>query len=321
MSRTTEYLVADVGGTNTRVALTRGAIVRKETIRRYANAEFGDLGAVLRTFMNEAAPEQTPHGVCVAIAGPVRNHTGRLTNRDWTVNREGLRKATGATLIAVVNDLQAQGHAIGYTEPDSDLVVIDGPREGGATRLMIGIGTGFNAAPVYETGAVRLVCPSEAGHPGLPAGNDDEARLACFIERTHGFPSIEEVLSGRGIGHIHDWLSEEAGKPRLPANEVLAAAGSADPLARAAVAMFVRVMGNVAGNLALTYLPFGGIHLVGGVSRRFEPWFAEMGFTDAFRAKGRFSGFMEQFRVTLSTDDFAALTGCAAYLAALDAQG
>ena len=32
-------LVADIGGTNTRVALAQGARLRTETIRRYANAD------------------------------------------------------------------------------------------------------------------------------------------------------------------------------------------------------------------------------------------------------------------------------------------
>ena len=40
-----------------------------------------------------------------------------------------------------------------------------------------------------------------------------------------------------------------------------------------------------------------------------------MGFAAAFRDKGRFAEFMESFQITLVEDDYAALTGCAAYLA------
>jgi glucokinase len=76
-------------------------------------------------------------------------------------------------------------------------------------------------------------------------------------------------------------------------------------------------MGHVIGDLALSHLPFGGIYLVGGVSRAFAPWLDEFGFAEAFRAKGRFSDFMEQFGVQVVTDDYAALTGCASHLAKL----
>ena len=57
------------------------------------------------------------------------------------------------------------------------------------------VGTGFNAAPVYDTADGRYVPPSEAGHASLPVGDEDEFRLARHVARTHGFPEIEEVLA------------------------------------------------------------------------------------------------------------------------------
>lgn len=42
-----------------------------------------------------------------------------------------------------------------------------------------------------------------------------------------------------------------------------------------------------------------------------------MGFAENFRDKGRFSAFMDDFPVCIVEDDYAALTGCAAYLATL----
>ncbi|MFZ1726109.1 MAG: glucokinase, partial [Albidovulum sp.] len=86
------------------------------------------------------------------------------------------------------------------------------------------------------------------------------------------------------------------------------------PLATASGRAFVRLLGAVAGDLALTHLPFGGIYLIGGVARAFAPYLEPFGFAEAFRDKGRFSGFMRDFPVTVIEDDFAALAGCAVYL-------
>jgi glucokinase len=61
-------------------------------------------------------------------------------------------------------------------------------------------------------------------------------------------------------------------------------------------------------------LPFGGIFLVGGVSRAFAPYLERFGFGEAFRDKGRFAGFMSNFSVSVVEDDYAALTGSAAHL-------
>jgi glucokinase len=75
------------------------------------------------------------------------------------------------------------------------------------------------------------------------------------------------------------------------------------------------MLGVVSGDLALTTLPFGGVWLVGGLARAFAPYLQDFGFVEAFRDKGRFSGFMEQFGLGVVEDDNAALTGCASHLA------
>ena len=323
MTEAAGFLVADLGGTNTRVALARGPLVVAETIRRFHNADFGGIEAVLGAYLSELRPGALA-GACVAIAGPVRDSAGHLTNLDWRVDRAMVGGVTGAARIAVVNDLQAQGHAIGHLAPGAEHVVREGQRaRAGATRLVIGVGTGFNAAPVFDTGTGRIVPPSEAGHASLPAGDEDDVRLARYVARAHGFPEVEDVLSGRGIERVYAWLGEEAGDfATATAADILAGAESGtDPRAEAAMRRFVRTLGTVAGDLALIYLPFGGIYLAGGVARRFGPWLPKMGFDDAFCAKGRFAEFMRQFPIHVIDDDYSALTGCAAYLSQLVANG
>ena len=111
-SPTAPALVADIGGTNTRVALADGVSVRQASIRRYANAEFSDLESVLRRYLDETATASVS-GVCVAAAGPVRDGVASMTNLDWTITGPGLTAATGTAHTAILNDLQAQGHALG----------------------------------------------------------------------------------------------------------------------------------------------------------------------------------------------------------------
>ena len=93
-----------------------------------------------------------------------------------------------------------------------------------------------------------------------------------------------------------------------------AIAAGADPVAETTGRTFVRLLGTVTGDLALTHLPFGGVFLIGGVARAFTDHFERFGFAEAFRDKGRFSSFMRQFAVSIIEDDYAALEGCAQYL-------
>lgn len=308
-------LVADLGGTNTRVALTQGAVVRTETIKRYRNADHPDLPSVLRAYM--ADQTITPDAACVAMAGPVRDGVGRLTNLNWTVERDAISAATGAATVAVLNDLQAQGHALDLLRPEVVQTVLSGqPASEKAARLVIGVGTGMNAAAVYRLGGRTLVPPAEAGHVSLPAQDATELRLLDSIARKHGTPGLEDVLSGRGFERIYAWLCAEDGETELLDAGAIMDAVNAGGHTRAeeAARIFVRMLGRAAGNLALVHLPFGGIYLCGGVARHFAPHFDRLGFADAFYDKGRFSEFMHQFPVHLVDDDFAALTGSAAHL-------
>jgi glucokinase len=305
-------LVADVGGTNTRVALAEGDRLLTDTVRKFANADFAGLGGVLGAYLETERVDCT--GAAVAIAGPVRDGRGTLTNLDWSVDAQMLAQVTRAETVAVLNDLQAQGHAMGRIAEDNLTTIIDGPRADGGTRLVIGVGTGFNAAVVYDTPHGRLVPPSESGHANMPLRTKEELRLCKFVETSHGFPAVEDVLSGRGLEHIYAWLGSEQGDHRqLRAADIMSAVQD-DPIAHDAVRWFVRILGTVAGNLSLIHLPFGGVSLIGGVARAMLPYFEAYDFAGAFRDKGRFAGFMNNFHVDLVEDDFAALTGLAAHL-------
>lgn len=316
----TVSLVADIGGTNTRVALADGPKVLTKTIRRYANTEFAGLESVLRQYVTDEGGVDTK-AACVAVAGPVRDGRATMTNLDWTIDKTTLARATNAETVSILNDLQAQGHALGHLDSDKIRTILDFPEASEhAAKLVIGVGTGFNAAPVFETLPGRLVAPSESGHVNLPVQTDQDVRLAAFVSTAHGFPSVEDVLSGRGLERIYAFLGEEARDPRehRAAQIMEACADRSDPRAIEAAHVFTRMLGRVAGNLALIQLPFGGVYLVGGVSRAFAPFLKDFGFNEAFRDKGRFAGFMGNFGVAVIEDDYAALTGCAAHLSALE---
>ena len=308
-------LVADIGGTNTRVALARGPAVDRTTVTRYANADHADLSEVLARYLSEkGVGDRQITGACVAAAGPVHDGVAELTNLDWRIDRDTLGRSLSADKVAVLNDLQAQGHAIGHIDA-ADLVevVAQPPVSELAAKLVVGLGTGFNACPVFDTAAGRFVPPSEAGHVSLPACDGRMGALVAAMVRDHGFASVEEVLSGRGVSYLHKVLHGETAEPAA----IMARLSAGDAAATETARAFVEVTGVVVGDLALNHLPFGGIYLVGGVTRAFAPWFGPFDMAGAMRAKGRFSGFMEQFGVFVVTDDYAALTGCASHLSRL----
>lgn len=320
-------ILADIGGTNTRVALAEGETVRTDSIRRFSNAEYGaagkDIAHILRDYLDQTGAQVD--GVCVAAAGPVQDGVATMTNLSWTMDAAKLTAATGARHVAILNDLQAQGHALGHIAPGHLRRVVDGPVKLGGSMLVVGLGTGVNAAPVHGSGAARVVPPSECGHVNMPIRSEEDLRLMRFIEdllRSRGETphcGVEEVLAGRGLANLHAFAAAEAGVAGgLTSAQVLAALDQGDAVATHAARLYVRILAQALADLALIHLPYGGIYLIGGMSRALTPHFDAFGLTVTFRDARRVDLLQKDFSVTVVEDDFAALTGCAAYLAATE---
>lgn len=314
-------LVADVGGTNTRVALACGTELLTDSIVKHRNADYAGLSQLLAAYL---AGQGTPpcKRAAVAIAGPVKDGAGRLTNLNWEIDKDTLAKLSGADRGAVMNDLQAQGHALGHIADENLVTLKQGADENpNAAMLVIGVGTGFNCAPVFQTAKGRFVPPSEAGHLTFAARGADQWDLSQFLEAQLGHVGVEDILSGRGLERCYAWASARSGDNKTAtAAEIFAAADADDPVAVRAIGAFVTALGSVTGDLALTLLPFGGIYLIGGMSRAVAPWFDRCGFDAAMTDKGRFGDFLNAFPVRLVEDDYAALSGCAHFLARSDNQ-
>lgn len=303
-------LVADIGGTNTRLALCDTPDA-PQNVARFRNAEFPSLDAVLRHYLDGLGTPPV-QAACVAVAGPVRHGVGRMTNLDWAMDARLLCDATGAARGHVINDLEAQGHAL--DDVPTRLLMGPAPDRAAGPRLVVGLGTGFNAAPVHAAarGAPVHVVPSECGHVSLPVWDDASMALARALRDRHGFASVEEALSGRGLLAVN---AHVAGDATHPTTQALLAAlnGTPSDTDRATADLFCATLGRVLGDLALVHLPWGGIYLIGGLARAMAPFFDAHGLAEAFHDKGRFGPFLRDFALLLVEDDYAALTGCARY--------
>ncbi len=80
-------------------------------------------------------------------------------------------------------------------------------------------------------------------------------------------------------------------------------------------ARFCRVLGAVAGDIALTMGARGGVMLAGGVLPAMRDMLAAGPFRACFEAKGRFQAYMKAIPTALIVQDFAGLIGAASFLA------
>ena len=305
------FLVADVGGTNTRISLTQGTKLLQNTIKTFSNNSVNSLEIILSQYLDLNLVNNLD-GICFAVAGPVEQDRVTLTNVSWTIDLEQLKKISGSPTASLLNDLQAQAYAL-LSLKDEHLNHLFGPKPTNRVDRMLvcGIGTGFNIAEFIPTAYDPIVPPAEAGHARVPVRTDQERWIVNRIVAEKGFASIEDILSGSGLTLLNRYICPEI--PRT-SKEVVEHSQN-DPKAQEVVNCMVRFAGSIFGDLALTTLPFGGIYLIGGVSRAIAPCIHEENYGSAFCDKGRFSEFNRQFGTFVVVDDFAALKGCANYLA------
>ena len=311
MTKNTQYaspkgntLVADVGGTNSRLAIAKGTSLLKESARRFKNSDFKNLETIIAQYVQDSGCPLL--GACIAVAGPLIDHQrAKLTNISWDVDATAIGHSLGDIPVSIMNDLQAVGHALHQLHSHELIKVIKGiepPPD--SPRLVINAGTGFNAVAVHTAAGKRFVAPSECGHASLPTSSDATLRLRRHIESLNGFASIEDVLSGRGAQLVRRWVSSPTG--------LIGASQGEDEAANAYHQILSTILASVSRNLALTHLPFGGIYLTGGLIRAIAPELNSHGFKEQFCQAGRFTEFMAQFSMQVICDDLAALRGCAA---------
>ena len=86
--------------------------------------------------------------------------------------------------------------------------------------LVVGVGTGVNAAPVHPAPGRPRGAASECGHVNMPVRTEEDLAPAALHrgpagraagEVPHG--GVEEVLAGRGLANLHAFAAAEAGQP------------------------------------------------------------------------------------------------------------
>ena len=299
-------LCGDIGGTKTLLAIAALDGDRLDVVfeRRYADRDFAAFADLVRAFRDEARASVV--GACLGVAGPIEGRRVAVTNFPWEIDAAALEAILGAP-VALVNDFVAAAHGIDLLPPDDVATLQAGEPEPRAPQVVIGAGTGLGVAYRVWQGDRYAVIGGEGGHGGFAPANERQASLWRALHAELGRVRAEHVVSGPGLVRIHDFLRDGRGDPRSP-EEI---ASSPDPVARAAVDLFLECFGAVAGDHALAILARGGVFLAGGIAPRLLPRLASGPFLAAFNAKGPHASLMAGFPVKVVVNERLGLLGAA----------
>lgn len=334
-------LAGDIGGTNSRLKLymvnTQEQILRNHPApgvlvfeKRYNNIEYRTLMQVLEQFMKDATPERAKLQncdeqvavACLAVAGVVTDNVCRLTNVDWTVSGGEIEAALDVQRVEVINDFVAQGYGVLTLSSDDVICLHDAPVNPTAPIACIGAGTGLGECFLTPTHNGQYTAfPSEGGHaewaPRGQGSDETQIELLKWLKiKFSGWNrvSVERVASGPGISNIYEYLAwrEPQMVDRDVHNQFLLTGHSPrvitsndrpGSLCDKALSIFCQCYGSEAGVVALTYMPFGGLYLTGGITTKLVERITQNDhlnkndFMDAYWDKGRVSPLLSRVPV------------------------
>jgi glucokinase len=299
-------LCGDIGGTKTLLAIGALDGDRFEWVfeRRYADRDFADFADLVRAFRDEA--HTRIERACLGIAGPIDGRRVAVTNFPWRIDADALEAVLGAP-VELANDFVAAAHGIELLRPEDVATLQAGEPEPRGPQLVIGAGTGLGVAYRVWQGDRYAVIGGEGGHAGFAPADERQADLWRALHAQLGRVRVEHVVSGPGLARLYDFLRQGRGEALSP-EEI---AGGTDPVARAALDLFLECFGAAAGDHALAVLARGGVWLAGGIAAKIMPQLRNGPFLAAFAAKGAHAGLVARFPVKVVLSERLGLLGAA----------
>ncbi len=339
-------LIADIGGTNIRIALagTKQSLnedmlvdnisaksISSETIEvseiaTYQCKEFASLAEVLAHYIEQKALTDYSINACLAIACPVDDDFISMTNLPWQFSQAELKQKLRLNSLHLINDYTAIAMAIPLLSDAQKVKVGGGDSVAGKPISVCGPGTGLGVAnlfPIASSTGTKWQCVSgEGGHIDFAAINHTEQQVFNFIQAFKNRVSYEQLLSGFGLEQIYQALvfinqgkTINTESDKLSAKDITAKAtqGQCD-ICQQTLTLFCDVLGSFAGNLALIMNSQGGVYIAGGIVPRFIDYLKNSNFRARFEAKGRLAHITEQAPTYVITEQQPGLLGAAAYI-------
>jgi glucokinase len=306
-------LIADVGGTNARFAVIERLDAPVRDLGRTPTSAHPDPLAAIRDFALPRAGER-PRTAILALAAAIEGDAIPFTNCPWEVEPKRLVAELGFDEVIALNDFEALSLALPALRDDDLAPLGGGTARAGATMAVLGPGTGLGVATLARARGLWLPMPGEGGHVTLAPRGRREETIWHELERRHGRVGAEVVISGPGLAHLVAAIEAVDGRePRgFDAARITAAADAGDPVAEEAMAIFVSGLGRLAGDLALTVLPHGGVFIGGGIAPRILPHLADGRFRAAFEDKAPFRELIAGLSTRVITHPLPAFVGLAA---------
>lgn len=309
----TVRLVADVGGTNTRIALFDEDKGEFRATSGYRNADHGNLDQVISCWL-DTLDEPTPQRACIAAAAPPAGDQVKMTNIGWSFSRSGLARQFGIKNFSWLNDFEANAYSLPHLAPENLEQINTGSRHEQATLATVGPGTGLGGATLRWLNGMPIACDGEPGHAGLSPTTELELEVFRILLPEFGNIYAELLVSGAGLVRLYRAIARvngQAAQDLSPADVSSRGMDASDQLCVEALETFCAFLGSVCGDFVLQNGAYGGVYIAGGIIPRMIPFLRNSAFMTRFCAKGAMHEHLAAVPVQVITSAQPGLIGAA----------
>jgi len=297
--KTQTILIADIGATNARFALATAEQPFFRQAQTLQCADFETVDQAIDTYL-DSHQIKSLDGLCFAAAGPVIAQSVSFTNNHWNISSSELAHRYGSQNVHLLNDFESIAFSLPKLRQE-DVLGIGGDWQvmngDDYTLGVLGPGSGLGVTGLCRRSGKIFPLITEGGHSGFAPEDELQIQVLNFLRNKLGRVSNERLLSGPGLINIHEALCEIHGRenPSLNASDIAIAGvkGKGD-IYQQSVDLFFQVLGQVAGDLALTLGANQGIFIAGGICQRYPDYLSKSQFRQGFESKGRHSELMKK---------------------------
>ena len=194
--------------------------------------------------------------IVFSVAGPKVNNSIKMTNRNFEIDADEIRKKFNLESCYLLNDWESIGYSIRtFSENDFDTFKEGEPFND--NFLVIGPGTGLGASVISGNNVIA----TEIGNTNLGLS----ALKSLLKINSDEFNVLEDIISGTGISRMFETKTGN----KVKSEEIFSLSLNGDDDAIEVIDMFTIAFARTLSDLSLAFSSGGGIILAGSLSRTF----------------------------------------------------
>ena len=325
-----KLLAVDIGGTKTIISEAQKdeSGIKLKNIEKYITKEYKSFAQILNLYLSQQKISPESYHISIGAAGSLNRNKLTFSNIPWSFNVKTLVQKFSFQSCSVKNDVQSMLHAIPYLSANSIKNISNRPVRKNSVVSLLAIGTGLGESfGTLVDGKIVSAFGTEGGHAYFSPTNQMEWKLWNYVYQIKKSVLYEDLLSGRGIRLIYDFVINTIQKESkymqdfLKKNQndqqaiIFMAHENKDKASIITMEIFTSILAGECRNWSLKTLPYSGLYLAGGVIAKSAFYLIKnkANILNSYFTDKKLFEIVKDIPLKIITDELCCIKGAAAF--------